>query len=452
MATTRKKFTNGVIEEESCDQGKSASFIWDTEAPGLGLRISKGGAKTYVFQGKVKKTRTVVRIRIGDVKTYTFDDARKEARRLRVLLDEGKDPRQVATELIEAAQAAQVAKAVAKAALEATERSKTITFAEIWTIYLEDRKPFWGDRHYRDHIKKIAPGGIKSQRGTRGLGITIAGPLNHFAGMPLININDAVVTAWAKREAAKRPTSARLAWRMLKVFFQWCLEEKQYVGLVPDGNPGKTKKTKETFGRADVKTDNLLSAQLPIWFDSIKKIGNPTVSAYLQVLLLTGARPGEILIIKWDEINWRWASLQIRDKIDGTRTIPLTPYVAHLIAALPRRLDNEYVFSSAQNGVKIIGKPHQAHKNACNAAGLQGLTLHGLRRSFASLTAQMAIAGGAAMQIQGHKPTSVREKSYIHWPLEFLQKTHNQIEAEILALAGIKFVPVDTKLRVITNP
>jgi len=286
-------------------------------------------------------------------------------------------------------------------------------------------------------------------RGTRGRGVTIAGPLHYFSDMPMSSIDAETVEKWAKREGKIRPTSARLAWRMLKVFFQWCYESKEYADFLPRLNPGKTKKSRESLGKVKSKQDNLQSAQLPGWFDAVRKLGNPTVSAYLQTLLLTGARPGEVLEMRWEDINWKWESMVIRDKVEGTRTIPLTPFVSNLLATLPRRTDNEYVFSSAQKDVKIIGKPHLAHKTACEAAGLQGLTLHGLRRSFASLTAQMDIPGGVAMQIQGHKPTSVREKSYIVWPLDFLRKSHFKIEASILEQAGIAFVLVAPGLRVV---
>lgn len=444
----RVKITSGTIDKAVCEVGKSAQFIWDSEAPGLGLRVTPAGTKRYIFQAKVKKQREVVRVKIGDVRSWSIDEARTEARRLKQLMDGGHDPRQVEADDLAAKEAARDAAQTAKDEADALEKRNTITFAQVWGIYLEDRKPDWGDRHYQDHVKKFAAGGVKASRGTRGLGVTIAGPLRHFADMPLIAVDASVVEKWAKAEGKTRPTSARLAWRMLKAFFQWCQESKEYGGFLPSDNPGKTKKSRTSLGKASTKKDVLLTAQLPGWFEVVKKIGNPTISAYLQVLLLTGARPGEILAMKWDDINWRWASIVIRDKVEGTRTITLTPYVAHLIAALPRR--NEYVFSSAVKGVDIIGKPHAIHKEACQAIDLEGLTFHGLRRSFASLSAQMEIVGGAAMQIQGHKPTSVREKAYIIWPQDVLNKAHFKIEAEILAKAKIDFVPAAPGLRVIT--
>ena len=85
--------------------------------------------------------------------------------------------------------------------------------------------------------------------------------------------------------------------------------------------------------------------------------------------------------------------------------------------------------------------PSIAHRRACVAAGLDGLTLHGLRRSFASLCEWLDIPGGISAQIQGHAPQGVREQNYIRRPLDLLRVHHEKIEAWILKEAGIAFDP-----------
>lgn len=433
-------FTAPRVADFRCSPGKKQTIFWDGKTPGLGVRVTAAGAKSYIFETSLNgKT---IRITIGDVGSWKIPDARAKATGYKKLTDDGTDPRRVKADAAAAENAARMAAAAAKA-------RETVTLGAVWTIYIEDRKPYWGERHYKDHVAKIAPGGATSVRGTRGRGVTIAGPLFHFRDMPLSSINAEIVEEWAKREGLVRPTSARLAWRLLKVFFQWCREHKNYASLTPELNPGKTKRSREYLGPAKPKKDNIESPQLPAWFEAVTKIDNLTVSAYLQTLLLTGARPGEVLAMKWGDINWRWGSIVMRDKVEGDRTIPLTPYVEHLLAGLPKREGNEYVFSSAQDQVATIASPNAIHHTVCQAAGLDPVTLHGLRRSFASLTAQMDIAGGVSMQIQGHKPVSSREKSYIVWPLEFLKKSHRKIEDNILELAGVKFVPRQAGLRVV---
>jgi integrase len=80
----------------------------------------------------------------------------------------------------------------------------------------------------------------------------------------------------------------------------------------------------------------------------VRQIHNPVAAAYLQTLLLTGARPGEVLGLRWEDVNTKWRGLTIRDKVEGERVIPLTPFISQLIHALPRR--NAYVFPQRQPG------------------------------------------------------------------------------------------------------
>ena len=101
-------------------------------------------------------------------------------------------------------------------------------------------------------------------------------------------------------------------------------------------------------------------------------------------------------------------SLTIRDKVEGQRIIPLTPYVAFLLKALPKR--NEWVFSSLTSSSGRITDPNIAHAKACAVAGLY-VSLHGLRRSFASLCEWTEVPAGIAAQIQGHAPQGVREQN-----------------------------------------
>jgi integrase len=50
--------------------------------------------------------------------------------------------------------------------------------------------------------------------------------------------------------------------------------------------------------------------------------------------LLTGARREEIASLRWSDVDFKWSSMRIKDKIEGERIIPLTPYVSELLSAL----------------------------------------------------------------------------------------------------------------------
>lgn len=123
--------------------------------------------------------------------------------------------------------------------------------------------------------------------------------------------------------------------------------------------------------------------------------------------------------------------------MEDDRIIPLTPYVAHLLAGLPRR--NAFVFSSPAAEGGALTRPHRRHVEACTVAGIEGLTLHGLRRSFGTLSEWLDLPAGVVAQLMGHKPSATAEKHYRVRPLDLLRVHHERIEAWILEQAGIEF-------------
>ncbi len=422
------ELTAGLIERLTCPAGKLQAFMRDAKAPGLRVRVTAAGSKSYVFEAKLN--RQTIRRTIGDVRAWSIEAARNEANRLRVTLDAGTDPREVERDRLAAA----IEKKAAAAVQVEADKVAALTVAEVWSVYLAERRPKWGDMHHADHIRFTKAGGVPANRGTRGRGVTIAGPLYPLMALPLRELNAPTIEAWAAHEATTRPTAARLAWRLLKVFLSWCAEQPDYAALLPARNPAKTTRSREALGRPAEKQDALLKEQLSVWFEAVQRIGNPTAAAYLQTLLLTGARPGEVLALRWEDVNTKWKGLTIRDKVEGERVIPLTPYVSHLLAALPRR--NEFVFAGAGGA---MSKPHKPHATACAVAGIDGLTLHGLRRSFKSLTEWLEVPVGVVAQVMGHKPSATAEKHYTVRPLDLLRVHHEKIEAWILEQAGVNF-------------
>lgn len=429
----RENFTAERVAGFRCQEGKKQSIFWDGKTPGLGLRVTAAGSKSYIFETRLDGQ--TIRMTIGDTRTWTIGKAQAEATRLKVMTDQDIDPRKVKADKV----AAKKAEAAAKVMQEARE---SVTVGKAWREYIAARKPNWSDRHYHDHVVLMQSGGKARSRSTE---ITIPGPLAALAKIRLIDMTPERVEAWAKVEASTRPTRARLSLRLLKAFLNWCAEHETYKEAVT-GNAAKSKAARESLGKAKVKNDVLQREQLPAWFAAVMQIGNPVISAYLQGLLLTGARRNELAAVKWEDVDFQWNSMTIRDKVEGLRVIPLTPYVAHLLAALPRR--NEFVFSSPAAASGRIEDPSTAHRTACTIAGVD-VTLHGLRRSFASLCEWIETPAGIAAQIQGHAPQGVREQNYIRRPLDLLRMWHVKIEAWMLEQAGIVFEPVQAGLKVV---
>ena len=404
-------------------------YHWCKDTPGFGLLVSSSGTKTWVSARRVngKKVWRVLG-KVQGANSISAEAARKLFQVINNELSSGID------------------RVEENRQQKITHASNTMTVGDVWAVYLEERKPRWGGRHYADHISLSAAGGEKYKRGT---GTTQPGPLYKFMKLPLRDLSAPAIELWAAREGKTRPTVARLAWRCLKAFLNWCGEQPAYAAMLPAKNPAKTKKARESLGKPGTKSDALERGQLPAWFDAVSRIHNPVVAAALQTMLLTGARPGEVLSLCWEDINTQWKSIQIRDKVEGTREIPATPYVLQLLGALPRR--NGYVFAGLRR--EIVAYPTEPHTRACTSAGLEGLTLHGLRRSFKSLTEWLDIPAGVVAQLMGHKPSATAEKHYTVRPLDLLRIHHERIEAWILAQAGIKFgaepKPASAHLRVV---
>jgi integrase len=87
----------------------------------------------------------------------------------------------------------------------------------------------------------------------------------------------------------------------------------------------------------------------------------------------------------------------------------------------------------------VLTIPRKQHGEACAVAAIYGLTLHGLRRSFKSLTEWLEVPAGVVAQIMGHKPSATAEKHYNVRPLDLLRVHYEKIEAWILEQAGIVF-------------
>jgi len=424
-------FTAGRVSAFTCPADKAQAFLWDATAAGLGLRTTPAGKPAYVFQSVYQGKD--LRLTIGNPGAWSIEQARDKARALQRLIDDGKDPRNLKRDAL----AQQAEREASTAAQVDAKKLAALTVGEVWATYIAERRPHWGDLHYRDHIDKAKPGGLPSGRRGGGKKLTQPGPLAALMPLALRDLDQPTIEAWAAKEGLTRPSSARLAWRLLTVFLTWCAEQPAYASLLPAKNPAKTKKAREALGKAGTKKDVLQKGQLAAWFAAVQQLQNPVIAACIQMMLLTGARPGEVLALRWEDVNTQWKGISIRDKVEGTREIPATPYMLHLLASLPRR--NEWVFFSPTSATGCLTEPNNPHTRACRAAGLERLTLHGLRRSFKSLTEWLEIPAGVVAQLMGHKPSATAEKHYTVRPLDLLRVHHERIEAWILEQGDVQF-------------
>lgn len=432
MATSRVNFTSQRLNALICESGKAQTIYRCAKTPCLGVRVTPNNQKSFVFESSFNgKT---IRLTIGDVKSWSISDAQSEARSLKVMVDKGVDPRQHKAKVLADAEAI---------------RFKSEKGLVAWEEYILDRKHQWGARHLADHIDVVREGGGLITRGLREgqSNIKKAGILREVLSLPLNEITREIVLSWVKKEARERPARARLALSALKAFLTWAGDNPKYKAVV---NLDACDRVSRELPPKKAKTDCLQKEQLASWFDAIKKISNPVISAYLQILLITGARRNELAELKWSDVDLRWNIAVLKDKVEGTRQIPITPYVAMLIKSLPKR--NKFVFSSDVKKDSHITEPRKAHKLAIQSVGIENLSLHGFRRSFGTLSDWIECPEGIKAQIQGHKPSAIAEKHYRVRSVDFLRGWHTKIEKFMLDEAKISQPEYsETTLRIVNG-
>lgn len=421
MAKSKLNLTVSRIAGLQCDlDGKGQpkiTYYWDAKTPNMGILVTPKNTKSFIFETWFNGKN--LRITIGKTDSWSISEAQAEARRLKVLTDKGVDPREERAEIDEKAKA---------------KRIRGASALVVWSEYILARKPNWGDRHLADHIDMAREGGEKITRGLKKNQSKVkeAGILRSLLMLPLNELSREKVEAWLKTEVTKRPARTRIALSALKAFITWCGDQPAYQKVVRSDACDRLTKALPV---KKAKNDCLQKEQIKTWFDAINKIQNPVIKSYLQILLLTGARRNELAGMKWEDVDLVWNTAIIRDKVEGTRQIPITPYVGLLLNNLKRV--NEYVFPSPSAKSGRITEPRIAHNNAIEGTSLPDISIHGLRRSFGTLAEWVECPAGVSAQIMGHKPSAIAEKHYRRRPIDLLRQWHSKIEKFILDEAGI---------------
>ncbi len=431
----RVNLTTGRVQQATCPEGKQQAFIWDATQPGLGLRVTANGARAFVFESRLNgKT---IRLTIGSAAAWTIDAARREAARLKVLIDQGINPAEQRREQAEAKAAAKAEREAAEARARAEAERLALTTAEAWQSYLDHHARRWSARHMLDHIRLSQPGGEPKKRGT---GLTVPGVLRPLLDMRMCDITAEVLAGWVQREAETRANNARQGYELFRAFWRWCGDRQEYAGIIDPRAVESRDMRADVPKRKSKRFDVLERAHLAPWFAAVRSIGNPVISAYLQGLLLTGARREELAELKWADMDFSLGVAWLKDKVrpEG-RKVPIGPYLASLLQSLPRR--SQWIFSSPTAKDGKLAEPRIAHVRALEAAGLPHVSLHGLRRTYASMAEWCELPRGVVSQVMGHTPNATAEKHYVTRPVELLGVWQGRYERWLLEQAGIDFTP-----------
>jgi integrase len=436
----KERLTAPKVAGFTCPPDKAQAFKWDAATPGLGLRVTPTGKPAYIFQGRFQDK--TLRVTIGSPDAWSIPQAQERARELQRQIDAGRDPREVKAETI----AADVAKRTAEVA-------DVLTVAEVWPRYMAEGKPkrkaAWKPRYVADLKAAASLGGEPKKRGT---GKTKPGHLAALMPLRLASIDQDTIREWYAKEAKTAPIQAARAVAMFSGFLGWCATKKDLRALVQK-DAARASELGDVLPGVNKRRDALEIDQLPAWFAGTDKLQSRAARAYLQALVLTGARREELAALRWADVDFQWQKLTIADKVEATRVIPLTPYMAHLIGGLPRF--NDWVFASVRlkKGRKgappewvqasasgRLAEPRAPHADVLADAGIPHVSIHGLRRTFSLLGEAAGAPAGAIAQVMGHKPSAIAE-GYRPRSIDALRPYLAQIERFILDKAGVQFDP-----------
>jgi integrase len=149
--------------------------------------------------------------------------------------------------------------------------------------------------------------------------------------------------------------------------------------------------------------------------------------AAIRLLIFTGARKGEILSLQWSKVNRSTGTATVypkeaptvKGKAAGEKTVMLSPAALEVLASLPQSVDNCYVIQGGKPGTALVNlkDPWLAIREH---ARLDGVRVHDLRHSFASVGAAIGASLPIIGALLGHRQNSATAR-YAHLHSDPLQ-------------------------------
>lgn len=138
----------------------------------------------------------------------------------------------------------------------------------------------------------------------------------------------------------------------------------------------------------------------------------PEYAAIIRMLALTGARKGEIEGLRWSEVDLERAIITKQQSKTGRKTIQLGSAALEMLRDLEQGRSSEWLFPN-YNGKGHLKDTSRIFKILANEAGIEGVRLHDLRHTFASIGAASGLGLAIVGSILGHASASTTSR-YAH--------------------------------------
>jgi integrase len=368
----------------------------DTAVPGFAIRVTAGGHRAFVLDYRTRAGRKR-RFTIGAFPNWTTGAARIKARELKRLVDAGGDPQ---GELEDARAAPIMPELIERFRAEHLTRRRAGTRTD-----------------YESMLKRhIEP---------------------HFGNVKVDAVTHRDVEALHRRLTSDDyPYRANRVVAVLSKLFSLAVKWNMRTDGV---NPARgIEKNTEHHRRRYLEADELAAL-----LKALAAYSDQRIAAAFRLLLLTGARRGEVLAMRWADLDLgagTWSKPAASTKQNKPHEVPLSAPALQILARIRdeqigrHRPLPEFVFSGAGQTGHVV-EIKKAWRTICKAAGLADLRIHDLRHSFAS---EIASAGGSLPLIGallGHSNPQTTAR-YTHLFRDPLREASERAGASIMAAAG----------------
>jgi integrase len=388
------KLTAASIKSLALPDGLIEKTFFDDDLPGFGVRLRRGGSRSFVVQYKTRGKHR--RMPLGAASAIDLGKARSSARDILAAVRLGRDP---AGEKLEA-----------RSKIEASFASLLPRFLARQRSRLKPRSYEETERHLLAHAKPL-----------------------HGLGVEKI---DRRMIALRLGEIAERngPAAANRVRASLSAYFAWLLRE----GILEANPVLNTNHAPENGARSRVLSDNDLVA---IW----QNLGEEdNYSSIVKLLLLTGARRDEIASLRWPEIDLAGALITLgpaRTKNRREHLIPMAPAALDILRAQPRRLNadgtpRELVFGHGARGFQnwSLAKADLDARIAAAGSPITDWRLHDFRRVISTtMHERLGVMPHVVESVLGHAIRGVagiyNRSSYLEPKRIALEKWANHVIA-----------------------
>lgn len=377
--------------------------VWDRDLVGFGVRVQPSGTRSYFISyrsGEGGRGARQLEYTLGKHGTLTCDQARELAQQKLAGVRLGEDPQH-----------------------DRNAERKTGTVNDLCDEYLREAialkkestvqsDRYRIDRHVRPLLGKLTVTDVRREHIERFRDDVATG---RTAARPRGVRKRTDPMAKGGRGTATRTIG------LLGGIFQFAVDR----GIRPDNPVRGVKKFVER------KCDRYLTAdEIGQLADALAKSdASQFAKTIIRILLLTGARKGEIEALRWREVDFDRALLRFQDSKTGEKIVPVTTAVVDLLKAVPRPVNSEYVFPSLRKKDAHYRGTKRVWEALREEAGLPGLRLHDLRHTFASL----AVSSGASLpmigKLLGHRDSKTTER-YAHLQPDPVRAVTDAISSE----------------------